>query len=148
MPIFKMIDADCRIIPNNIYMKKIIELLLMALAIGSCGDKDSGKSPSLPVGPEVISTSIQDGSTIPASVNSLEITYNVDVALSNQAQIEISKGEIRSSKVFGDRKLIVDIALMPGSTYTVTVSDNSVIGLTSRKYAPALKLTFSTEKRA
>lgn len=146
MQIFKIIDADGRIKQKNHYMKKVIKMLFMAFAMVSCGDKDSGNVPSQPVAPGVISTSIQEGSTIPASVNSLEITYNVDVALTNQAQIEISKGEIKSSKIFGDRKLIVDISLIPGSTYTVTVSANSVVGLTSKKYAPEFKLSFSTEK--
>lgn len=126
-------------------MRKVIELLFVALAIASCGDKNSNNVPSAPLYPEILSTSIEDGSTIAASVNSLEVTYNVDVALSGQGKIDMTKGEIKSTRVFGDRKLIVEMSLMPGTTYTVTIPANAVVGLTSKKFAPELKLTFSTE---
>lgn len=127
-------------------MKKLIHLLMAALVFASCGDDKSKEQPSDPKTPEVISTSIQDGGTIPASTASLEITYNVDVTLNPQAQIEISKGRINSTKVFGDRKLILDFSLTPGMTCTVTIPDNAILGLSSKKYAPEFKLTFSTEQ--
>lgn len=127
-------------------MKKKYLLMLLSLLIMGCGeDKNVYVDPDQFEAPAVTSTSIGEGETVRADTKQLVVTYDSDVIFNPLAKVSISQGEITSTEIIGERRLVLGLSLNAGKTYTVTVPGNAILGKDSKKYASTFELTFTTE---
>ncbi len=122
--------------------------MMMPVLLLACGGSESGGSaePAAPPVPKTVS--ITDGKVVPASTASLVIEYDMDIVFNHLSKVQISQGEITSTEVQFNRKLVIGLSLSAGKSYTVTVPGDAVLGVFTKEYAETFTVSFSTEKGA
>lgn len=92
------------------------------------------------------SVSIENGATVALTTEKFEITYNTQVVLNPRAEISMTGGTLRSVKIVDGNRLVADFTLSRGKTYTITIPANAVAGIGTKTFAPAMEISFTTEK--
>ncbi len=119
----------------------------MALAFASCNDDHKPDwNESAPHDVKVESVSIENGATVALSTDRIEITYSSDVVLNPRAEITMTGNALTGSEIQDGKRLVATFSLMKNKSYTLTIPANAVAGIGSKTFAPALEITFSTEK--
>lgn len=129
-------------------MKKILSLLFLPLVLLSCSEETKDIDPSTLPAPKAESTSIADGAKVPAATDVLEIVYDADVVYNPLSPVTISDGAVKSVEIKDNRTLAIGLSLANGKTYTVTVSDRTVLGKASKKYAEGMEITFTAARES
>lgn len=125
-------------------MKKLFFLLSLPLALASCSDKDEKIDPSTLPAPVVESTSIANGSVVDVFTDSLMVTYDADVVYNPLSPATISEGTISSCYIKDKTTLVVKFNSTIGHAYTISLTDKTVIGRASKKYAQGFDITFTS----
>ncbi len=119
----------------------------MTLTMASCNDDHKPDwTEKAPFEVKVESVSIQNGATVALSTDRIEIVYSNDVVLNPRAEITMTGNALTGSEIQDGKRLVATFSLMKGKNYTLTIPANAVAGIGSKTFAPALEITFSTEK--
>lgn len=125
-------------------MKKLLLSLALPIALVSCSDKDEKIDPSTLPAPVVESTNIANGSVIDVFTDSLMVTYDANVVYNPLSPATISEGSITSCYIKDKTTLVVKYNSTIGHAYTISLTDKSVIGRDSKKYAQGFDITFTS----
>lgn len=126
-------------------MKKLFLLLAFPIALAACSDNDDPKiDPSSLPAPVVESTNIANGETVDVFTDSLMVTYDANVVYNPLSPATISEGSIASCYIKDKTTLVVKFNSTIGHAYTISLTDKSVIGRASKKYAKGFDISFTS----
>ena len=125
----------------------ILALLMGGATLTACDDDHKPDwEITAPFDVKAESVSIENGATVALSTEKIEIVYNTAVVLNPRAEITMTGDALKGVEIVDGNRLVVEISLSKGKTYTLTIPANAVAGIGSKTFAPAMELTFSTEK--
>lgn len=123
-------------------MNKILSTILLAFIIFiSCKKNTEILADLIP--PEVVATTPQNGATEVEVSTIINIRYNENIRLGKDYLITIN-GESKTATV-EEKKLTLNSPLKSNTTYTITISPNSVRDIAGN-YAPEFSFSFTTAK--
>lgn len=130
-------------------MKKILFFLsMLSLAIGfvSCGDDDDNSQSSPAEDITLVSSSVAEGAEIDATLTSIALTYSAGVKAAGTPAVTLNGTAVKVSRGSSLKELKVEVALEPGTSYTLSVPAGAIVSTTDNSQAKAFTLHFTTKK--
>ncbi len=131
-------------------MKRYSYILAAALllpGLTACNqDHEPDWSETAPFDIAVTATSITDGEEVAADVIDIVVTYDHDIAISQNAKITLNGEEVDNPRVINGNQLIANFNLSRGQRYVFNIPANTVAGIGSKTFAPELTINFNTGK--
>jgi len=95
---------------------------------------------------EAPSVSVSDGDVVAATVDKIVLTYAKPVALNSGVAITLNDAAVNATVNAENRCIVeVPVTLAAGTSYTLDVPEHAVAVINTTWFAPAVKVSFSTE---